>query len=95
VAYSGQSALETAALYLPDVVLLDIGLPEIDGYEVARRLRQDPKTKHVLLIAVSGYGQGTDRERSRDAGFDAHMVKPVDPEEIQRILASRAQGQME
>src|SRR5262249_36622146 len=88
VAYSGKAALEAARAHRPDAVLLDLGLPEIDGYEVARRLRQDPQLKNARLIAVSGYGQETDRQRSREAGFDAHLVKPVDLQKVQVILAA-------
>ena len=62
-------------------------MPEMDGYEVARHLRAEPKTKDVLLIALTGYGQDEDRERSRAAGFDHHLVKPADPAELQRMLA--------
>jgi PAS domain S-box-containing protein len=89
VAYSGKAALESALAFQPDVVLLDLGLPEIDGYEVARRLRQNPVHKNVQLIAVSGYGQEADRKRSQEAGFDEHLLKPVDPAKLQELLARR------
>jgi len=89
-AYSGQTALETAVEYQPDFVLLDIGLPDMNGYEVARRLRQQPQTKDVRLIAMTGYGQDSDRQRSQEAGFDHHLVKPVDPQKLQDLLATRA-----
>jgi PAS domain S-box-containing protein len=89
VAYSGKAALETALAFQPDVVLLDLGLPEIDGYEVARRLRQNPVHNNVELIAVSGYGQEADRQRSKEAGFDEHVVKPVDPGKLQELLTRR------
>jgi CheY-like chemotaxis protein len=88
-AYSGQTALETAVEYQPDFVLLDIGLPDMNGYEVARRLRQQPQTKQVRLIAMTGYGQDSDRQRSKEAGFDRHLVKPVDPQRLQDLLATR------
>jgi PAS domain S-box-containing protein len=87
VAYSGIRALDLALAYRPDAVLLDLGLPEMDGYEVARRLRQNPQLKNVLLIAVSGYGQETDRQNSQEAGFDAHMLKPVKMEKVEDVLA--------
>ncbi len=90
VAHTGPSALEAAAARRPDVIVLDIGLPGLDGYQVAQRLRQDPAYKDVLLIAASGYGQEADRRRSWEAGFDHHLVKPVDPAEIQRLLAEAA-----
>ena len=86
-AYSGKATLEAALEFQPHVVLLDIGLPEIDGYEVARRLRHDPRTKDVRLIALTGYGMEADRKRSVDAGFDDHLVKPVDPGKLQELLS--------
>ena len=91
-AYSGQTALETAVEYQPDVVLLDIGLPDMDGYEVARRLRRQPQTKDVWLIAMTGYGQDSDRQRSEEAGFDHHLVKPVDSQKLQDLLAKPQLG---
>jgi signal transduction histidine kinase/DNA-binding response OmpR family regulator len=86
LAYDGPSALEAAGRFQPQVVLLDIGLPILDGYEVARRLRT--ASPELLLIAVSGYGQESDRERSRQAGFDQHLIKPVDFDVLQGLLAS-------
>jgi PAS domain S-box-containing protein len=86
-AYSGKATLEAALEFQPHVVLLDIGLPEIDGYEVARRLRHDPQTMDVRLIALTGYGLEADRERSVEAGFDDHLVKPVDPGKLQDLLS--------
>jgi CheY-like chemotaxis protein len=84
--YSAQSALEMAVEYRPDFVVLDIGLPGMDGYEVARRLRQIPELKDIRLIAATGYGQDADRQRSEEAGFDYHLVKPIDPEKLQTVL---------
>jgi two-component system CheB/CheR fusion protein len=89
-AYSGESALEKAVGYQPEFVLLDIGLPDIDGYEVALRLRRQPQTKDVTLIAMTGYGQDSDRQRSKAAGFDHHLVKPVEPQKLQELLAELA-----
>ena len=86
-AHSGPVALEAAAAHRPDAIVLDIGLPGLDGYQVAQRLRQDPAMKGVVLIAASGYGQESDRQRAREAGFDYHLVKPVDPRQLQEILA--------
>ena len=83
----GPSAVEMARTYRPDVVLLDIGLPGLNGYEVARALRQMPETTACLIVAVSGYGAVDDREKSRAAGMDAHLVKPVDFAELQKLLA--------
>jgi PAS domain S-box-containing protein len=82
----GPSALASAEEFRPDVILLDIGLPGLNGYEVARRLRSRPESRGVRLVALTGWGQAADRERSRDAGFDLHVVKPVDPAELFRIL---------
>jgi CheY-like chemotaxis protein len=75
-----------AVEYRPDFVVLDIGLPVMDGYEVARRLRQIPELKDTRLIAATGYGRDTDRRRSEEAGFDYHLVKPIDPEKLQSVL---------
>jgi PAS domain S-box-containing protein len=87
-AYDGTDALEVALQFLPDVVLLDIGLPEIDGYEVAYRIRQQDVLSRVVLIAMTGYGQPEDRLRSQAVGFDHHLVKPAEFAELQAILAS-------
>ncbi len=87
VAHGAHQALEIAAAASPSVVLLDIGLPEMDGYEVCRRLRQQGMTD-TQIIAMTGYGQDRDRQRSQEAGFDAHTVKPVDLDEILKLLAS-------
>jgi signal transduction histidine kinase/CheY-like chemotaxis protein len=84
--YSAHGALEMAVEYRPDFVVLDIGLPGMDGYEVARRLRQIPELKDTRLIAATGYGQDADRRRSEEAGFDYHLVKPIDPEKLQAVL---------
>jgi signal transduction histidine kinase/ActR/RegA family two-component response regulator len=86
VVFSAQAALEQAATLSPDFVLLDIGLPDLDGYEVARRLRQLDGLEDVGLIALTGYGQAEDLERTRAAGFDGHFVKPIDFEELERAL---------
>lgn len=87
VVHDGPAALAEAPGWQPEVVLLDIGLPGIDGYEVARRLRQEPSLAGILLVAMTGYGQERDRELSREAGFDHHLVKPVDPVKLQALLA--------
>ena len=89
VAYTAATALDLAQAQRPDVVLLDIGLPGMDGREVARRIRQLAGMDRVLLVAVTGHG-GEQEERScREAGFDLHLLKPFDPEALQRILAAR------
>jgi CheY-like chemotaxis protein len=85
--HDGLAAVEVAPRHRPDVVLLDIGLPGIDGYEVARRLRGRPELGGLLIVAITGYGQESDRQRARDAGCDHHLVKPVDLAILRRLLA--------
>ncbi|HUF75824.1 MAG TPA: PAS domain S-box protein [Longimicrobiales bacterium] len=87
-AYGGEEALEMAERLRPDVVLLDLGMPEPSGYEVCRRLRAEPWGREILLIALTGWGQDDDRRRTAEAGFDMHLVKPVDKASLQRALAS-------
>lgn len=89
-AASGQAALAIAQGFAPAVVLLDIGLPDIDGYTLARRLREAPATRDACLIAITGYGRAPDRERSRAAGFDDHLTKPVQIGALLRRLAAHA-----
>ena len=92
VLYSGPGAVEASVEYCPEVVVLDIGLPAMDGYEIARRVRQQPRLKDVRLIAVSGYGQDSDRERASAAGFDVYLVKPVKGDELQEALEAFSKG---
>jgi DNA-binding response OmpR family regulator len=80
VAYTGQDGLRAAKRMRPHVVLCDIGLPDSNGFVVASALREDPDTASARLIAVTAYGQEEDRRRAREAGFDLHLVKPVDPQ---------------
>jgi CheY-like chemotaxis protein len=88
VAHDGPAALESAPAFRPQVVLLDIGLPKgMDGYEVGRRLRELPGLGDTVLAALTGYGQEDDRQRSLAAGFDAHLVKPVDPAVLKEWLS--------
>jgi PAS domain S-box-containing protein len=89
VAYEGAGALKIAADFMPDIVLLDIGMPGLDGYEVARRLRALQRDKPFRIIAVTGWGQQSDREKSQAAGFDVHLVKPVDPKDLIQLIAER------
>jgi PAS domain S-box-containing protein len=89
VAHDGVEALELARGFRPDIAVLDIGLPVMDGYELARRLRGLPGSKELLLIAVTGYGQETDRARAREAGFDHHLVKPIALDALVPLLATR------
>jgi two-component system CheB/CheR fusion protein len=88
LAHSGTSAVEAAKQWGPDVVLCDLGLPEMDGFEVASVLRQDPVLATKRLIAISGYGDDEDIRRSQAAGYDLHLIKPVDPAELQRLLVN-------
>ena len=86
VAYDGREALAIASQFHPEVVLLDIGLPTLSGYEVARELRRRPGGATLLLIATTGWGQPSDKDQSREAGFDHHLVKPVDPATLLKLL---------
>jgi signal transduction histidine kinase/DNA-binding response OmpR family regulator len=86
-AYDGMEALEAAAEFHPDVVLLDIGLPKLNGFEVCRRMRAEPWGRDMIILAVSGWGQDDDRRKAREAGFDNHMVKPVDYKTLLKLLA--------
>ncbi len=89
-AADGVEGMALAAAVTPDVVLIDIGLPGLDGYEVARRLRARPEGRTALLVALTGYGREEDRRRAEEAGFDAHLVKPADPARLLALLAGRA-----
>jgi signal transduction histidine kinase/DNA-binding response OmpR family regulator len=84
---NGADALTSVPVFAPDVVLLDIGLPGMNGYQVAGRLREIAETEYSCLIALTGYGQPSDRERAREAGFDHHLTKPADPEELLELIA--------
>jgi two-component system CheB/CheR fusion protein len=90
---TGTAALDAAARFRPDVGLIDIGLPGVDGYEVARRLRATDDGKRMLLVALTGYGQPEDRRRARAAGFDAHLTKPVLPEQLAEVLTGAYEKQ--
>lgn len=86
-AYDGQEAVQAAGEFRPRVVLCDIGLPKLNGYQVCRHIREQPWGKTMLLIAVTGWGQDNDKRQSKEAGFDRHMVKPVDPQSLMKLLA--------
>jgi len=86
--HCGMQAIEQAQIFRPRVVLLDIGLPGLNGYEVASRLRELPETRESMLIALTGYGQTEDRNRSQNAGFDHHLLKPINFEVLSELLAS-------
>jgi CheY-like chemotaxis protein len=90
LAYNGQAALEEAHAFRPEVMFLDLDLPKVDGYEVARRLRREPAMRDMTMVAMTGYGQEEDRQRTQEAGFQSHMVKPVDFDKIEELLASLA-----
>lgn len=92
-AYDGLKAVEAAATLRPDVVLLDIGLPKLNGYEAARKIREEPWGKKMVLVALTGWGQDEDRQKSREAGFNGHMVKPIDHAELMKLLASLSSEQ--
>jgi CheY-like chemotaxis protein len=85
----GQTGVALAPTSQPDAVLIDIGLPGVDGYEVARSLRATSAGQHMVLVALTGYGQADDRRRTREAGFDHHLVEPIDAEDLMRALGSR------
>ena len=89
-AHDGAAALAEAERFRPDFALLDIGMPELNGYEVARELRTRPWASDLVLIAITGWGQEQDRRRSREAGFDHHLTKPVDPAAIAALIQRRA-----
>jgi CheY-like chemotaxis protein len=89
VAYTGPAAVQAAKEFRPTLVLCDLGLPGgMSGFDVARTLRHDPATASARLIALSGYGQPEDQAQSRAAGFDLHLTKPIDPDELERRLAT-------
>jgi CheY-like chemotaxis protein/two-component sensor histidine kinase len=88
LAHDGQAAVEAASQFHPDVVFLDIGMPTLDGHETAKMIRQQPWGKHMVLVALTGWGQSEDRRRSKDAGFNHHLVKPADPAVVAELLAS-------
>jgi CheY-like chemotaxis protein len=87
VAHDGPTAIKTAEVYRPDVVLLDIGLPRMDGYQVARKIREQSWGSNALVVALTGYGREEDRQRSAAAGFNAHLVKPADLQSLSELMA--------
>ena len=91
-AHSGPAALDAARPFNPEVVFLDIGLPGMNGYEVAKRLRDEPSLGRAMLVALTGWGSDDDKRRSREAGFDFHLTKPVELTAIERILARVVAG---
>jgi CheY-like chemotaxis protein len=89
VVYDGAEALRESSTFKPQIGFLDIGMPGMDGYQLASRLRRDPHTRDVYLVAITGWGQEEDRRRAMAAGFDAHLTKPADPEQLTTLLAAR------
>jgi CheY-like chemotaxis protein len=87
VGHSGQEALDLGARERPDAIILDIGMPDISGYEAARRVRQEPWGREVFLLAMTGWGQADDKAKAHAAGFNAHLTKPVDLDEVEQMLA--------
>jgi CheY-like chemotaxis protein len=87
-ANDGLEALELVRVFEPDVVLLDIGMPKLNGYDTARRIRQQPWGRGLVLVALTGWGQEEDRRRSQEAGFDNHLTKPVSQAQLDKLLAS-------
>jgi two-component system CheB/CheR fusion protein len=88
-AEEGHSGLKLLRSELPDIAVIDVGLPGIDGYKIASRFRQDPQSRGVMLVALTGYGTPEARERSRAAGFDHHLIKPIDPEVLWDLMGER------
>jgi len=86
MAHDGETALEKAKSFKPEIILLDVGLPDMHGYEVAERLRAIPENKSLVIVALTGYGNEEDRRRARDAGFDYHFVKPVDFTALESLI---------
>jgi CheY-like chemotaxis protein len=86
-AYDGEEAVIAAEKFRPEVVLLDIGMPRLNGYDACRRIREKPWGKSIILIAVTGWGQEDDRRRTEEAGFNGHMVKPVNSRDLMKVLA--------
>jgi CheY-like chemotaxis protein/two-component sensor histidine kinase len=88
IAYDGQEAVAEASSFRPGVIIMDVGMPIMNGYDAARQIRSEPWGKDIFLIALTGWGQGDDRRRSHDAGFNRHLTKPVDPSALETLLGS-------
>ena len=94
-ASDGQEAIELAAEFLPEVILMDLGMPRMNGFEAARTIRKQGWGQTMKLVALTGWGQETDKQRTKEAGFDHHLVKPAEPAELQRILSLSTASQRE
>jgi DNA-binding response OmpR family regulator len=92
VAHDGYEAIVAAEKHRPEVVLLDIGLPKLSGYEVCRRVREQSWGKDIVMLALTGWGQEEDRRKSHEAGFDGHLVKPVNYDELLELLSTLTNG---
>jgi CheY-like chemotaxis protein len=90
--HDGVQAVEEAAAFRPDMVLLDIGMPRLNGYDAARRIRAERWGKSIMVVAMTGWGQDEDKRRASEAGFDRHFTKPVDPSEIEQLIAGLRSG---
>lgn len=93
IAHDGPAALRVAEQFKPEIALLDIGLPAMDGYELARLLREQSDLPYLSLVAVTGYGQESDRRKAMDAGFNSHLVKPVDMERLRTVMRAMTSAQ--
>jgi CheY-like chemotaxis protein len=91
-AYDGEAGIAAAEAFRPDVVLMDIGMPKLNGHEACRRIREQPWGKGMLLVALTGWGQDDDRRKTAAAGFDHHLVKPVDPQALNRFMGELRTG---
>jgi DNA-binding response OmpR family regulator len=85
--YDGEKAVEEAADFRPDMILLDIGMPKLNGYDVARQIRGQQWSNGTVLVALTGWGQEEDKRRATEAGFDRHFTKPIDPLELHRLVS--------
>jgi CheY-like chemotaxis protein len=92
LAHDGEEALKMAEQFLPDVVLLDLGMPKLNGYDVCRCMREQPWGAKMIIIAITGWGREEDKERTREAGFDHHLVKPVMPLNLLQVIAELAKN---
>ena len=90
-AYDGVAAVDAAATFQPEVVLLDLGLPKLNGYEVARKIREQPWGQDMIIVALTGWGQEEDRQKSKEAGFNGHLVKPVEQSVLMKLLTELEQ----
>lgn len=92
LAEDGEESIQAARAFLPDLILMDIGMPRVNGLDATRMIREEPWGAGVTIIALTGWGQDADRQRSKEAGCDGHLVKPVDLDELQRLMMSTDSG---